>query len=69
MPIARVDAACRRALQVGDPTYRTIKGILAAGTEHDGQPQPDAAPSAPAHLHGATRLFNPDLTNSDEGVA
>ena len=23
-------------LQVGDPNYRTINGILAAGTEHDG---------------------------------
>ena len=65
----RVDAACRRALQVGDPTYRTIKGILIAGTEHDGQPQPDAACSAPAHLHGPARLFNPDIANGDEGVA
>ncbi len=71
----RVDAACRRALQVGDPTYRTIKGILAAGTEHDGQPQPDAACSTPAHLHGPNRLFNPDTitsdsnSNSNSGVA
>jgi hypothetical protein len=63
----RVDAACRRAIQVGDPTYRTIKGILAAGTEHDGQPQPDAASSAPAHLHGPDRLFNPDAIVSDSG--
>ena len=62
-------AACRRALQVGDPTYRTIKGILVAGTEHDGQPQPDAAPTAPAHLHGPARLFNPDIANDDEGLA
>ena len=59
---ARVDAACRRAIQVGDPTYRTIRGILTAGTEHDGQPQPDAASRAPAHLHGPDRLFNPDHT-------
>lgn len=29
----RLNAACRRALEVGDPTYRTVKGILAAGTE------------------------------------
>jgi transposase len=63
---ARLDAACRRAIEVGDPTYRTIKGILAAGTEHDGQPQPDAAPTAPAHLHGPDRLFNPDLANQPE---
>ena len=32
---ARLEAACRRALQVGDPSYRTVKGILAAGTEHE----------------------------------
>jgi transposase len=62
---SRVDAACRRALQVGDPTYRTIKGILAAGTEHDGLTQPDAASTAPAHLHGPDRLFNPDHTIKD----
>lgn len=64
---ARVDAACRRALQVGDPTYRTIKGILAAGTEHDGQPEP-AGPHAPAHLHGPDRLFNPDHHSGDSDV-
>ena len=48
---ARLDAACARALEVGDPSYRTVKGILAAGTEHDGQPAPAAAP-APAFLRG-----------------
>jgi hypothetical protein len=58
---ARVDAACRRAIQVGDPTYRTIKGILTAGTEHDGEAEP-ATTQAPAHLHGPQRLFNPDHT-------
>ena len=31
--------------------------------------QPDAACSAPAHLHGPARLFNPDIANNDEGVA
>ena len=56
----RVDAACRRAIQVGDPTYRTIKGILTAGTEHDDAPEP-VATHAPAHLHGPARLFNPDI--------
>ncbi len=33
---ARLEAACARALEVGDPSYRTVKGILAAGTEPDG---------------------------------
>ncbi|MEA2931834.1 MAG: hypothetical protein QOI56_619 [Actinomycetota bacterium] len=52
----RLEAACRRAITVGDPSYKTVKGILAAGTEHDGE-APQAAPSAPAHLHGPERLF------------
>lgn len=55
---SRLEAACLRAIEVGDPTYRTIKGILVAGTETT--PEPAATtPSAPAHLHGATQLFNP----------
>ena len=48
---ARLDAACARALEVGDPSYRTVKGILAAGTEHDGEPTPAPTP-APAFLRG-----------------
>ncbi len=52
----RLDAACRRALEVGDPTYRTVKGILAAGTEHEGVPE-SAEPDAPAHLHGPDGLL------------
>jgi transposase len=57
--IDRLDAACRRALEVGDPSYRTVKGILAAGTETEPAAAP-TAPIAPAHLHGPLRLFNPD---------
>ncbi|MGH9045906.1 MAG: IS21 family transposase [Acidimicrobiales bacterium] len=53
----RLDAACRRALLVGDPAYRTIKGILVAGTEHDGDERTEQPPSAPAHLHGPEGLF------------
>jgi hypothetical protein len=54
----RLEAACRRALSVGDPSYKTIKGILVAGTEHDGEEQSDVPPSAPAHLHGPEALFD-----------
>ena len=32
---ARLEAACARAIAVGDPSYRTIKGILIAGAETD----------------------------------
>jgi hypothetical protein len=31
----RLEAACGKALAVGDPSYRTVKGILAAGAETD----------------------------------
>jgi hypothetical protein len=47
----RLEAACARAIAVGDPSYRTIKGILAAGTELDGITEP-APPQAAAHLRG-----------------
>jgi hypothetical protein len=54
----RLNAACARAIAVGDPSYKTVKGILAAGTETDGDHQPETPPSAPAHLHGPARLFS-----------
>ena len=53
----RLDAACARAIVVGDPSYRTIKGILVAGTEEDGAPT-GSVPMAPAHLHGPVSLFD-----------
>ncbi len=53
----RLDAACRRAIEVGDPTYRTVKGILRAGTENEGGPE-RPAPDVPAHLHGPLTLFD-----------
>jgi transposase len=58
----RLDAACRRALAVGDPSYKTVKGILAAGTEGDGDERPEKPPAAPAHLHGPEQLFNTEAT-------
>jgi transposase len=58
---ARLEAACRRALEAGDPSYRTVKGILAAGTENEvAQP---ALPGvvAPAWLRG------PEAFGSEKG--
>lgn len=52
----RLEAACARALVVGDPSYRTVKGILAAGTETEGT-EAAGVPLAPAHLHGPAGLF------------
>jgi hypothetical protein len=49
--LSRVDAACRRALDIGDPTYRTVKGTLAAGTETDHQP---ARPASTVNRPGFT---------------
>jgi len=52
----RLDAACRRAIDIGDPEYRTVKGILVAGSENDETAQPPV-PDTPAHLHGPVSLF------------
>jgi hypothetical protein len=52
----RLDKACRRAVEIGDPEYRTVKGILVAGTEDEGDAEV-LAPDAPAHLHGPLSLF------------
>jgi len=53
----RLQAACRRAIEVGDPGYRTIKGILAASTETETDVK-TSVPEAPAHLHGQESLFS-----------
>src|SRR6266536_3148009 len=49
---ARLAAACGRALQAGDPSYRTVKGILAAGAEHEGFQPPLPGIDVPAWLRG-----------------
>ena len=51
--VDRLEAACARAIEVGDPSYRTVEGILVAGTEHAAV----AAPITQAHLHGQAALF------------
>jgi hypothetical protein len=53
----RLEAACAKATTAGDPSYRTIKGILAAGTESTATPRPTGDAGAPAHLHGPDQLF------------
>jgi transposase len=56
-PVQRVEAACAKAIAVGDPSYRTIKGILTAGTETDPPGTSAGDAGAPAFLHGPSRLF------------
>lgn len=71
---SRLDAACGRALAVGDPSYRTIKGILAAGTEaadtdSSSGESPATAPLTPAFLRGPDQ-FDPDTAaNNDDDVS
>lgn len=47
-PVARVEAACARAQTFGDPSYRTIKGILERGVDWT-----RPAPAASTTLTGA----------------
>ena len=49
---ARLDAACARALAIDDPGYRTVKGILAAGTEYGEESPRPTTPAVPALLRG-----------------
>lgn len=53
----RLEAACALAVAVGDPSYRTIKGVLAAGTEHRPVTRAAGDGGAAAHLHGPEQLF------------
>lgn len=49
----RLDAACARALELDDAHYRTVKGILVAGTEHgDDTDRKPNVPPPPALLRG-----------------
>ena len=54
---ARLEAACARAIEAGDPSYKTIRGILAAGTETWPPAAPAHAASAGAFLRGPGEIF------------
>jgi len=54
---ARLEAACAKATAAGDPSYRTIKGILAAGAETDPPPVGTGDGGAGAFLPGPDMLF------------
>ena len=55
---ARLEAACAKALAAGDPSYRTIKGILAAGAEAEALPAAAGDGGAAAFLHGPASFAN-----------
>jgi hypothetical protein len=54
---ARLEAACRRAIEAGDPSYRTVKGVLDAGLECDPVPGGTGDGGAAAFLRGPSQLF------------
>jgi transposase len=55
----RLDAACAKALTAGDPSYRTVKGILAAGAERDALPAAASGDGgAAAFLRGPASFAN-----------
>lgn len=58
----RLEAACRKALDAGDPSYRTVKGILAAGTENEDLQQQLPGVEVPAYLRGPG-AFSEEVTD------
>ena len=57
----RLEAACARALDQGEGTYRNVKNILVMGLDYQGLPLPIALPDA---CSGASRFSrNSELLN------
>lgn len=54
----RLDAACGLALGAGDPSYRTIKGVLESGYDRARAAEPATTADIPAYLHGPEVLFH-----------
>ena len=55
---SRLEAACAKAIAAGDPSYRTVKGILAAGAERDQIPATAGDGGAAAFLRGPASFAN-----------
>lgn len=54
---ARLEAACARALRFGDPSYKTVKGILQKGWEEAEDAPPAVAPPARTFVRSAGELL------------
>jgi len=66
----RLENACLLAMQVGDASYKTVKGILAAGTDRQTTPATAAGDGgAAAHLRGAAALLTLVTEAPPEAVA
>jgi len=55
---SRLEAACAKAIAAGDPSYRTVRGILAAGAEQDQLPAAAGDGGAAAFLRGPASFAN-----------
>jgi transposase len=55
---SRLEAACAKAVAAGDPSYRTVRGILAAGAERDELPAAAGDGGASAFLRGPASFAN-----------
>jgi transposase len=55
---SRLEAACAKAIAAGDPSYRTIKGILAAAAEAEALPATAGDGGAAAFLRGPASFAN-----------
>jgi hypothetical protein len=70
---ARLEAACAKAITAGDPSYRTVRGILAAGTERNQLPAAAGDGGASAFLRGPASFANviplPGTVTSDAVTA
>ncbi|TDK86603.1 IS21 family transposase [Mycobacterium paragordonae] len=67
----RLEAACARAIAAGDPSYRTIKGILIAGTEQsaDAPVGGGAAAATGAYLRGPEQFDTPVARSTHSPIA
>jgi transposase len=54
----RLEAACAKAAAAGDPSYRTVRGILAAGAEREQLPAAAGDGGASAFLRGPASFAN-----------
>jgi len=52
----RVEAACNKAIEYDDPSYKTVKGILKNGLEHQETPIPVEIPYATTFARSAAEL-------------
>jgi hypothetical protein len=70
---SRLEAACGKAITAGDPSYRTVRGILAAGAERDQPPAAAGDGGASAFLRGPASFANvipmPGTVTSDAVTA